>query len=104
MTKYHPGDKITVRATVAYNCMSPKVIGVKFDMDDDFNGANYVVSTNSIVSHEKVPLRKGDKVKVNDDTNFEKTFTILEVYDDYAWVKSEHSSPMTMCLHNLERV
>jgi hypothetical protein len=103
MTKYHPGDKVTVRATVAYNCMSPKLVGVSFRDNDDYKGITVVVSTSDIVSHEKVPLRQGDKVKSVDGID-RTEYTVLEVYEDYAWVKSENSSPMTFCLHNLERV
>jgi len=103
MTKYHPGDKITVRATVAYNCMSPRVIGVKFDMDDDFNGATYVVSTNSIVSHEKVPLRKGDKVKFANNDEIPHIFEVLGISGKYAWITRDEI-PFTVLLNKLERV
>lgn len=103
MRKYHPGDVVTIRAFVAYNCMSPNVLGVKFHPHEDFNGATYVVSVNSIVSHEKVPLRKGDKVEIKRDHMAGKTFTIIEVYDEYAWIKRENSSPMTFAISDLER-
>ncbi len=107
MSKYKPEDQVTVKATVAYNCMSSKCIGIRFDADDHFNGITVVVPTDSIVTHTKVPIRKGDKVRIHTESfmyNGEHTFYVVEVSGKYAWIKQEGEAiPMTVDVKHLER-
>ena len=107
MIKYHPGDKLTVRATVRHNCMSPDLLGIVIG-DDDVLRQTTTIPVSAIITHEKVPLRKGDIVKVRkEEYNAFKnggSYTVLEVYGDYAWIRHENCSPMTYSIDSLERV
>ncbi len=108
MTKYLPGDQVTVRATVAYNCMSPKCIGVRFETDDERVSSPVVIHTTAILSHTKVPIRKGDKVRIHTESfmyNGEHTFYVVEVTGKYAWIKQDGEAiPMTVDVKHLERI
>lgn len=106
MTKYHPGDKLTVRATVRHNCMSPDLLGIVIG-DDDVLRQTTTIPVSAIVSHEKVPLRKGDKVKFTDNRSLS-AYEVLSIYKDAVWIvdvtNGLNEPPFTVSTFNLERV
>ncbi len=108
MSKYHPGDKVTVRAIVRHNCLSPNFLGVVICEEDDEPRQTTTIPVSAIVSHEKVPLRKGDKVKMafpnGSHLHSDLEFTVICICDGHAWIKNGNSSPITFSVDKLERV
>ena len=106
MTKYHPGDKVTVKAIVRHNCLCPDLLGVVIG-DVDNARQTIVINVDEIVSHE-APLRVGDKVKIafpnGSHLHSDLEFTVICICDGHAWIKNGNSSPITFSVDKLERV
>ena len=105
MTKYHPGDKVTVKAIVRHNCLCPDLLGVVIG-DVDNARQTIVINVDEIVSHE-APLRVGDRVKFVDKRSIA-TYEVLSLYKDAAWIVNINSGlnepPFTLPASDLERV
>jgi hypothetical protein len=104
MTKYHPGDKVTVKATVRHNCMSGRLLGVEFIGEGNIDNVTVVIPVDQIVSHEKVPLRIGDYIKSKVSTQSNK-YKILALHKNTAWIiGAGEEQAHTVYLENFERV
>lgn len=104
MSKYHPGDKVTVKAIVRHNCLSPNFLGVVICEEDDEPRQTTTIPVSAIVSHEKVPLRVGDYIKSKISIKSCK-YKILALHKNTAWVIGDKEEEAhTVYISNFERV